>query len=95
MTVLPKMMSQWFEAMERDHRMLDHQINSMFNEVDRRFPFYNRFPKYLTDEKRGWSENKADKDKFRVMLDVQQFKPEEIDVKIVDNQVVIEGKSSL
>jgi len=35
---------------------------------------------------------KADKDKFQVILDVQQFKPEEINVKVVDKFVVIEAK---
>jgi HSP20 family molecular chaperone IbpA len=32
------------------------------------------------------------KDGFQVCLDVQQFKPNEISVKTVENQVVIEGK---
>ncbi|GLV39905.1 lethal (2) essential for life [Carabus blaptoides fortunei] len=35
---------------------------------------------------------KCDKDKFQVNLDVQQFTPEEITVKVVDNTVVVEGK---
>jgi len=34
----------------------------------------------------------ADKNKFQVILDVQQFKPEEIDVKVVDKCVVVEAK---
>ena len=40
----------------------------------------------------GTSTVKADKDKFQVILDVQQFKPEEINVKIVDKCVIVEGK---
>nr|XP_003701707.1 PREDICTED: protein lethal(2)essential for life-like [Megachile rotundata] len=40
----------------------------------------------------GTSTVQADKDKFQVVLDVQQFKPEEINVKIVDKCVVVEGK---
>lgn len=32
------------------------------------------------------------KDKFQVNLDVQQFTPEEIKVKVVDNCVTVEGK---
>ncbi|KYN18547.1 PREDICTED: protein lethal(2)essential for life [Trachymyrmex cornetzi] len=40
----------------------------------------------------GISTVKADKDKFQVMLDVQQFKPEEINVKVVDKSVVVEAK---
>ena len=33
-----------------------------------------------------------DKEKFEVMLDVQQFAPNEVNVKVVDNFVVVEGK---
>ncbi|KAF7268279.1 hypothetical protein GWI33_018550 [Rhynchophorus ferrugineus] len=33
-----------------------------------------------------------DKDKFQANLDVQQFKPEEISVKVNDNVLTIEGK---
>ncbi|XP_050582225.1 protein lethal(2)essential for life-like [Bombus affinis] len=40
----------------------------------------------------GTSTVKTDKDKFQVILDVQQFKPEEINVKIVGNSVIVEGK---
>ncbi|XP_070159856.1 protein lethal(2)essential for life-like [Polyergus mexicanus] len=40
----------------------------------------------------GTSTVKADKDKFQVILDVQQFKPDEINVKVVDKCVVVEAK---
>lgn len=40
----------------------------------------------------GISTVQADKDKFQVILDVQQFKPEEINVKVVDKFVVVEAK---
>ncbi|KAG8039170.1 hypothetical protein G9C98_003477 [Cotesia typhae] len=40
----------------------------------------------------GASTVKADKDSFHVSLDVQQFAPEEINVKVVDRSVVVEGK---
>lgn len=43
-------------------------------------------------DKSGRSEVRCDRDKFMVNLDVQQFKPEELKVKTVDNFVVIEGK---
>jgi crystallin alpha B len=39
----------------------------------------------------GFSTVKSDKDKFHVALDVQQFTPEEINVKVVDKYVVVEG----
>ncbi|KAF8771214.1 protein lethal(2)essential for life-like [Argiope bruennichi] len=40
----------------------------------------------------GQSEVKNDEKQFQVSLNVKQFKPEEIEVKIVDNYVVIHGK---
>ncbi|XP_035214168.1 protein lethal(2)essential for life-like [Stegodyphus dumicola] len=40
----------------------------------------------------GQSEVKNDEKQFQVALNVSQFKPEEIEVKIVDNYVVIHGK---
>lgn len=43
-------------------------------------------------ENRGSSTVQSDKDKFQVTLDVQQFKPEEIDVKVIDKCVVVNAK---
>ncbi|KAL6254586.1 hypothetical protein P5V15_014638 [Pogonomyrmex californicus] len=43
-------------------------------------------------EEGGTSTVKADKDKFQVILDVQQFKPDEINVKVVDKCVIVEAK---
>ncbi|KAH0956557.1 hypothetical protein HN011_003674 [Eciton burchellii] len=43
-------------------------------------------------EEGGISTVKADKDKFQVVLDVQQFKPEEINIKVVDRFVIVEAK---
>ncbi|XP_076675865.1 protein lethal(2)essential for life [Andrena cerasifolii] len=43
-------------------------------------------------ESSGTSTITADKDMFKVILDVQQFKPEEISVKLADRFVVVEAK---
>ncbi|KYQ55089.1 Protein lethal(2)essential for life [Trachymyrmex zeteki] len=43
-------------------------------------------------EEGGISTVKANKDKFQVMLDVQQFKPEDINIKVVDKFVIVEAK---
>ncbi|KAL1139040.1 hypothetical protein AAG570_009101 [Ranatra chinensis] len=40
----------------------------------------------------GVSNVKSDKDGFKVSLDVQQFKPEELKVKVIDDYLVVEGK---
>ncbi|XP_015518135.1 protein lethal(2)essential for life-like [Neodiprion lecontei] len=46
----------------------------------------------VNKSKGGASVIKADKDKFHLTLDVQHFAPDEISVKVVDNNVVVEGK---
>lgn len=43
-------------------------------------------------EESGLSHVINDKDSFKVNLDVQQFKPEELSVKVVDRFLVVEGK---
>ena len=43
-------------------------------------------------QRRGASEVGNDPNKFEVKLDCSHFKPEEIDVKTVDNNVIIHGK---
>lgn len=45
----------------------------------------------LTRQDSGSTLN-LDKDKFQIILDVQQFTPEEITVKTTDKYVVVEGK---
>lgn len=65
----------------------------------RRFPsnYYRPWADMLRNNDEGQSQSgmssiRTNKDKFQVILDVQQFKPEEINVKVVDNFVIIEGK---
>ncbi|XP_067001507.2 protein lethal(2)essential for life [Anabrus simplex] len=53
---------------------------------------YYRPWRHLTARDSGVSNVQYDKDGFKVNLDVQQFKPEEITVKTVGNSVIIEGK---
>ena len=45
-----------------------------------------------SNQRRGASEVANDPNKFEVKLDCTHFKPEEIDVKTVDNSVIISGK---
>ncbi|XP_046833802.1 protein lethal(2)essential for life-like [Vespa crabro] len=57
------------------------------------YKYYRPWADLIRDEDNsGWSVVKNDKDKFHVALDVQQFKPEEVNVKIVNNYIVVEGK---
>lgn len=53
---------------------------------------YLRPFRHLVPEESGVSSIQDDKDQFKISLDVQQFKPEEIKVKVVDDSVIVEGK---
>lgn len=63
---------------------------------------HNHFPVLLRQYQRpsrlssalqsGLSHIQNDKKNFQVNLDVQQFKPNEVSVKVVDGYVVVEGK---
>lgn len=53
---------------------------------------YQPYDRAVERKTAGTSTVQADKDKFQVTLDVQQFAPEEVTVKVVDRNVVIEGK---
>ncbi|KAG7206743.1 hypothetical protein KM043_000668 [Ampulex compressa] len=54
--------------------------------------YYRPLSHLLRSEERGASTITADKDTFKVILDVQQFKPEEIDVKVADRYIIVEAK---
>lgn len=72
---------------------LEGKRSSPFSVSSTFYKYYRPWADRIRDENTsGWSVIKNDKDKFHVTLDVQQFKPEEVNVKIVDNYIVIEGK---
>ncbi|XP_076750321.1 protein lethal(2)essential for life-like [Xylocopa sonorina] len=104
-TLIPRLFSHWWETLEQSHRLLDQHFgrglrpdqlfaSSFDRSPFKQFPlsFYRPWAEWEREDDNGWSIVKNDKDKFRVILDVQQFKPEEINVKVVDNFIVVEGK---
>uniref|UniRef100_A0A1B6JCU8 SHSP domain-containing protein n=1 Tax=Homalodisca liturata TaxID=320908 RepID=A0A1B6JCU8_9HEMI len=82
--------------------MIIYHILHMMNKpifLDRNFGslisspfFYSRPHRLVSPEQSGTSKILTDKNNFRISLDVQQFKPNELSVKVVDDFVVIEGK---
>lgn len=105
-SLIPKLFSYWWENLDRPHILLDQRfamrwhLNRFFGPsiFDSRFEkllaedFHRPWSEFLREYENGWSIVKNDKDKFHVSLDVQQFKPDEINIKMIDNFVVIEGK---
>ncbi|XP_051174399.1 protein lethal(2)essential for life-like [Leptopilina boulardi] len=107
MSLVPLMFSDWWEDLDRPHHLLDQHFGlglhpdqllaprSMLHQlVPRKCPVNYRRPwaDLLREEDGGVSTVHNDKDKFQVQLDVQQFKPEEIDVKVVDKYVIVNAK---
>ncbi|XP_025406588.1 alpha-crystallin A chain-like [Sipha flava] len=66
----------------RLHRRLNHSPS---------FMLYQR-PYRPTASSQGLSHIQNDKNNFKVNLDVQQFKPDEVSVKVVDGFIVVDGK---
>lgn len=111
MSLLPMLFSNWWEDLERPHRLFDQHFGLTLTPDDlpsALAPFdsdvlvlrprrrgvrrYQPYDRTVDRKSNGASIVQADKDKFQVTLDVQQFAPEEVTVKVVGKNVVIEGK---
>lgn len=107
MSLLPLLFSAWWADLDRPHRLMDQNFGmGLYPEqllfpsaIDRLYPgsktidyYYRPLNELLRRGDSGVSTITADKDTFKVILDVQQFKPEEIHVKLVDRFIVVEAK---
>nr|XP_034196468.1 protein lethal(2)essential for life-like [Osmia lignaria] len=114
MSLIPMLFSDWWEDLDRPHRLWDQHFGTVLDPgdlldwdpfLDTEVLLYRPPPpqprrgrrRYHPFSKgrrqgRGASTVQADKDKFQVTLDVSQFAPEEINVKVVDQNIVIEAK---
>ncbi|XP_066563017.1 alpha-crystallin A chain [Amia ocellicauda] len=57
-------------------------------------PFYRQtlFRNFMESTNSGISEVRSDRDKFTIFLDVKHFSPDELNVKVMDDYVEIQGK---
>lgn len=106
MSLIPMLFSDWWEDLDRPHSLLDQHFGLGLRPEQltpssilapyrsRLMPagYYRPWGELLRNGDGGTSVVEADKDQFKVILDVQQFKPEEINVKVVDKCVVVEAK---
>ncbi|CAK9818774.1 Protein lethal(2)essential for life [Anthophora plagiata] len=106
MSLLPLLFSDWWEDLDRPHRLVDQNFGLALQPEQllspnrlglhvpprRRNSYYRPWAELLRGTEGGSSTVQADKDKFQVVLDVQQFEPNEIDVKVVDKFVVVTAK---
>nr|CAH7753784.1 unnamed protein product [Callosobruchus chinensis] len=105
MSMVPLMFRDWWDdedfAWHRPSRLLDQHFgvglrrDDLFNNLST-IPRRSRYvrPWTSTDIQRqdSGSTIQQDKDKFQVILDVQQFAPNEITVKTNGNSIMVEGK---
>lgn len=107
MSLVPMIFSDWWEDLDRPHRLFDQNFGIDLNMEDLlntipssdemvvyrpgRRSFRRRYRPY-SRRSHGNSIVDSDKDKFKVTLDVQQFEPNEISVKVVDKNIIVEAK---
>ena len=105
MSLVPLLFSDWWEDLDRPHRLLDQnfglglcpdqlqtpsRLEAYLQHMQpRKRSYYRPWADMLRSNEGGTSTVQADKDKFQVVLDVQQFEPTEIDVKLVDKFVIV------
>ncbi|XP_055925343.1 protein lethal(2)essential for life-like [Argiope bruennichi] len=97
MSLLPLLTRNWWDAWDYPSRIFDQHFGMGLLDSDLLPPtMYSGFllrPRTRNNiDSSGVSEVTNESDKFKVMLNVSHFKPNEIDVKIVDNSIVIHGK---
>ncbi|KAK2579617.1 hypothetical protein KPH14_010908 [Odynerus spinipes] len=110
MSLLPMLFSNWWEGLNRPHRLFDQHFGSALSPDDlpsswtpydtdvlilgprRHLRRHHPYDRSLSRKTSGTSTVQPDKNKFQVTLDVQQFEPEEVTVKVVGKNVVVEGK---
>ncbi|XP_023023637.1 lethal (2) essential for life [Leptinotarsa decemlineata] len=108
MSVVPLLFRDWWDEEDfvRPSRLLDQQFGlglrrddllSSLSTIPRRSRLTNYIRPWNTagtslQRQESASTITQDKDKFQVILDVQQFAPSEITVKTTGNSLIVEGK---
>ncbi|XP_012215270.2 protein lethal(2)essential for life-like [Linepithema humile] len=105
MAVLPLLLTTWWTDLgyppmnENFDLTAQPQPGELLRAFDRSYPFvYDRgvldfYKPWLNlDQNVGRSSITVDDDTFKIVADVQQFKPEEVSVKIVNRFLVVEAK---
>ncbi|XP_049877048.1 protein lethal(2)essential for life isoform X2 [Pectinophora gossypiella] len=104
MSIVPMMFRDWWDEWDRPSRLLDQHFGMGLRRDDLlsslstlpstsllRNSYFRPWRSNLTRQESASTINLT-KDKFEVILDVQQFTPEEITVKASNNSVVVEGR---
>ncbi|KYN09060.1 PREDICTED: protein lethal(2)essential for life-like [Trachymyrmex cornetzi] len=91
----------WWDDIDRYHREMeehfrrlslhDNDLWRMPSLVDRFRPWRDVFEN-LEREMGGWATVERDADKYRIVVDVQQFTPEEVTVRTDNKYITVEAK---
>lgn len=105
MSMVPLLFRDWWDDFDRERpsRLLDQHFglglkkDDLFNAwpattVPRSGRYFRPWGEPLLRSSSGSSNIKADDKSFQVILDVQQFSPNEITVKVADGSIIVEGK---
>lgn len=86
-----RLIDQHFGSTLRKSDLLSSLANSHISSPSRTSPYYRPWNTSLARPESGSTVN-VEKDKFQIILDVQQFTPDEITVKTNDKFIIVEGK---
>lgn len=105
--MIPRLFSRWWETAERPHRLVeprlvtrlhpDHFLDTVVDDI-RRFErlmldnFHRPWSQFVLEHENTWSVIKNGNEKLQVTLDVEQYNPDEVKVKVIDDLVIVEGK---
>ncbi|XP_076289400.1 protein lethal(2)essential for life [Lasioglossum baleicum] len=106
MSLIPLLFSDWWEGLDHPHHLMDQNFGlglhpdqlmtpsrlALYMQPQRKHGYIRPWHELLRSNEAGTSTVQADKDKFQVVLDVQQFEPDDIDVKVVDKFVIVTAK---
>ncbi|GFY64106.1 protein lethal(2)essential for life [Trichonephila inaurata madagascariensis] len=96
--IVPTLLGRdWWNTWDYPERIMDQFFATQLNDDDLLTPvLYHGFLLHPRTQNSiansGQSEVKNDEKQFQVSLNVKQFKPQEVEVKVVDNFIVIHGK---
>lgn len=85
-----RLIDQHFGRALRRNDLISSLANTQISSPAPRSPYYRPWGSTLSRQDSGSTLN-VDKNKFEIILDVQQFLPNEISVKTTDKFVIIEG----
>uniref|UniRef100_A0A1B6CAM8 SHSP domain-containing protein n=1 Tax=Clastoptera arizonana TaxID=38151 RepID=A0A1B6CAM8_9HEMI len=97
MSIYPYVLNELLDELNRptifdQHFGLGIPSSDLVSVIPYRASYYRPYHRHAQPRDSGTSQLLNDKDGLKINLDVQQFKPEELNVKVVDDFLVVEGK---